>query len=92
MKTVLGIFIILFVLLQYQLWFKNGGIIDLMHLKKQVAELNKENDKLHDRNLALEAEVKDLRQGHAAVEERARSELGLIKNDETFYQLANQSQ
>ncbi|MCD6055098.1 MAG: ftsB [Gammaproteobacteria bacterium] len=89
MKALVGAAVILFILLQYQLWFKAGGIPDLIKLKKQVASLQDENAGLHDQNAALEAEVQDLKQGHAAIEERARNELGLVKEDELFYQIVD---
>ncbi len=87
MKTIVGVLVILLIVLQYQLWFKSGGLIELMHLRKHVAALQQENVVLSDRNVALAAEVQDLKQGHEAIEARARSELGLVKQGELFYQV-----
>ena len=80
----------LLLLLQYPLWFGTGGVGRLLDLKHQIAAQKAENARLKERNEALEAEVLDLEQGLAAVEDRARSELGMVKKDETFYQVIEQ--
>ena len=90
MKIAIAILIVLLVLLQYKLWFGDGNIVDEWHLQKAIVTQQQENTKLRERNAALEAEVKDLKQGMQAVEERARSELGMIKKGETFYQIVEQ--
>lgn len=77
----------LLALLQYALWFGDGGLRDLWQLEDQVAEQRSENERLRERNAALAAEVKDLKTGLEAVEARARLELGMIKDDEVFYQV-----
>lgn len=87
MKILLLVLLILFGLLQYKLWLGEGGYTDVRRLEQRVAEQSAENDRLEQRNRELEAEVDDLRQGLDAIEERARSELGMIKNDEQFYQV-----
>ena len=86
MKTLVIILIVLTILLQYRLWFGDGGLVEVWNLRHAVEEQKQENAALMERNKALEAEVKDLKQGLDAIEERARSELGMIKKDETFYQ------
>ncbi len=86
MKTLIYIMVVLAVLLQYRLWFGDGGIVDVWNLHHAVEEQKHENAVLTERNKALEAEVKDLKQGMDAIEERARSELGMVKKDETFFQ------
>lgn len=73
--------------LQYPLWFGNGGLFAAWELKREIAAQREENGRLRERNQALAAEVVDLKQGLAAVEERARVELGMIKKGETFYQV-----
>ncbi len=78
---------VLLVALQYRLWFGSGGLRELSGLRATVAEQKAEIQRLSQRNDALEAEVRDLKTGLDAVEERARSELGMIKNGETFYQV-----
>jgi cell division protein FtsB len=77
----------LIVALQYPLWFGNGGVFAVWKLKREIAAQRAENDGLRDRNQALGAEVVDLKKGLAAIEERARIELGMIKKDETFFQV-----
>lgn len=78
---------VLLVLLQYVLWFGDGGLRDLWELESQVAEQESANEELKARNDALAAEVKDLKTGLDAVEARARLELGMIRDDEVFYQV-----
>lgn len=73
--------------LQYRLWFGDGSWGEVTGLQNQVAHQARENHGLHDRNNALAAEVEDLKSGEEAVEERARSELGMIKPGEKFYRV-----
>ena len=73
--------------LQYPLWFGKGGWLRVWSLERQVLEQKQTNAGLAQRNGALDAEVRDLKQGFEAIEERARYELGLIKQDETFFQV-----
>lgn len=73
--------------LQYRFWFGTGNSGEVMMLEAQVANQRRDNDGLHHRNAALAAEVKDLKEGEAAIEERARSELGMIKPGEKFYRV-----
>jgi cell division protein FtsB len=77
----------LLLLLQYPLWFGSGGVIAVWQLKREISTQQAENARLLERNNALDAEVKDLKQGSAAIEERARTELGMVKKGETFYQV-----
>ena len=86
MRIVVVVFVVLLVLLQYRLWFGDGGINEMVRLNQEIAAQQDENAVLRERNEALEAEVMDLKDGEAAVEERARRELGMIRRDETFYQ------
>jgi len=86
MRVVLSILVVLLLLLQYRLWFGDGSIVEVNRLNHVLDEKRDENAALRKRNAALEADVKDLKQGKAAIEERARSELGMIKEGETFYQ------
>ena len=74
------------VLLQYPLWFGKGGWVRVWTLERQVQEQKLANAALAQRNGALDAEVRDLKQGFEAIEERARYELGMIKQDEIFFQ------
>lgn len=87
MKWLLGILIGLFLLIQYALWFGDASIPGSWDLKRQVQAQKEENRELEQRNKTLKAEVLDLKEGKGAIEERARSELGMIKKGETFYQI-----
>lgn len=87
MKTLALLFTILLALLQYRLWDGNGSLTEVRELRAARQALIEENRKLRERNQSLAAEVLDLKQGYAAIEERARSELGMIRADETFYQI-----
>lgn len=73
--------------MQYRLWLSSDGMQDVWRLQKAVAEQREANRILRERNAALEAEVRDLKEGLEAVEERARTELGMIGEGETFYQV-----
>jgi len=85
MKTLLAILVVVIVLLQLKMWFGEGGYRDVQRLAERVEEQARENEMLAQRNQELRAEVEDLRQGLQAIEERARSELGMIKEGEEFY-------
>lgn len=80
----------LLLLLQYDLWVGEGSLRSLWHLDVQINEQLKENERLQTRNDALAADVDDLKSGNDAIEERARSELGMIKNNETFIQIVDE--
>ncbi len=77
----------LILLLQYPLWLGKGSWLRVWDLDRQVQAQKDQNAALQTRNAALDAEVKDLKQGLDAVEERARYELGMIKRDEVFFQI-----
>ncbi len=89
MKAIIAALAILFVLLQFKLWFGDGSIKDGWRLKGAIAAQSSENSQLKERNQTLAAEVDDLKQGLEAIEERARNELGMIKKGETFYQVVD---
>ncbi|MBS0370235.1 MAG: cell division protein FtsB [Proteobacteria bacterium] len=77
---------LLVVVLQYPLWIGKGGWLRVWEVEQQLAAQREGNRKLEQRNTGLEAEVRDLKSGYEAVEERARFELGLTKSDEIFVQ------
>lgn len=77
----------LVLLVQYPLWLGKGGWLRVWDLDRQVQGQKEQNAKLQKRNDALDAEVRDLKQGLEAVEERARYELGMVKQDEVFFQV-----
>ncbi len=87
MKATMILLTVLLLLLQYRLWFSHDGLPAVLHLKQDVEIQRQDNEKLKERNQVLTAEVKDLKSGLDAVEERARSELGMIKEGETFFQI-----
>lgn len=86
----MGLLVVLILALQYPLWLGNGSLVDAWKLRQERDVQQAQNNMLMERNQALEAEVNDLKQGLAAIEERARSELGMIKKDETFYQVVHE--
>ena len=77
------------VLLQYRLWVSDQGVREVSRLNAALASQTAENREQADRNRQLAAEVTDLKEGMSALEERARSELGMIGNNETFYQVVS---
>ncbi len=87
MKALAALLAGLVLALQYPLWFGKGGWLKVRELDRQLAEQRAGNDRLKARNDALDAEVRDLKQGLDAIEERARLELGMIRKDEVFYQV-----
>jgi len=87
MRSLLAILLLTLGLLLAKMWLGEGGIRDVQRLEQRVQEQARENEALEQRNRQLQADVEDLRQGLEAVEERARSELGMIKDNEEFYQV-----
>jgi cell division protein FtsB len=81
------VFVALILALQYPMWLGKGGWLQVRELDRQVAAQKQVNADLKSRNEALDADVRDLKQGFEAIEERARSELGMVKQDEVFFQL-----
>lgn len=87
LRWVALILIALLIGLQLKLWSSSGGMREVESLRASVVQQTKDNERLRQRNHALEADVADLKSGEQAVEARARAELGLIKPGETFYQV-----
>ncbi|MBS0308293.1 MAG: cell division protein FtsB [Proteobacteria bacterium] len=87
MRLILICLTALLVLIQYPLWLGKGGWLRVAELDKQVALAQKKNEELKARNAKLYSEVQDLKDGTGAVEERARYELGMIKDNEIFIQV-----
>jgi cell division protein FtsB len=81
------IFAALILALQYPMWLGKGGWLRVRELDRQVEAQKHVNAELQTRNAVLDAEVRDLKQGLEAIEERARSDLGMIRHDEVFFQL-----
>jgi len=77
----------LLIWLQYKIWLLDGGIPEIVQLEQDVEQVELEVKQLRERNQSLDAEVKDLKKGLDAIEERARSEMGMIKEGEIYYQV-----
>ncbi len=86
-KVLVTILAVLLLVLQYRLWVGDGSLAEVWQLRREIAVQEAENLRLLERNRVLEAEVQDLKKGVKAIEERARSELGMIRKNETFYQI-----
>ena len=87
MKWLVGLILVALVAMQYSLWWGQSGLLEVAHLQERITAQEMVNASLFERNRQLHAEVLDLKQGIAAIEERARHDLGMIKPNETFYQL-----
>ena len=90
MKLIVAVLLILLLWLQYKLWLGDGGIPEVLELEREIESVQTEVDRLQERNRALDAEVMDLKTGIEAIEERARSEMGMIKKDEIYYQVIDE--
>jgi cell division protein FtsB len=90
MKLLTLVLVVLITALQYSLWLGKGSWLRVWEIDQRIKAQNETNVKLQARNTSLEAEVRDLKQGYDAIEERARSELGMIKQDEMFFQVLEQ--
>jgi cell division protein FtsB len=92
MRWVVAVLLILLCWLQYRLWVGDGSLAEVVALREEIAAQNTELERLRARNRTLEAEVEDLRTGEDALEERARSELGMIKDGEIFLQVIDEGE
>ena len=90
MRIIAVILGLLFLVLQYDLWIGEGSLRTVWHLQGDITVQQKENEKIAQRNDSLLAEVNDLKKGDAAIEERARNELGMIKKGETYIQVVTE--
>ncbi len=91
MRGITIILLIILLLLQYPLWLGKGSWLTVWDLNRQLEKQQADNQQTKTRNALLDAEVRDLKQGTEAIEERARSELGMIKQGEVFYQVLEDS-
>lgn len=87
MKFLVGVLVVLLLLLQYKLWFGESSVQQVWRYERRIEVLRAELKELKERNGVLQAEVDDLKNGMAAVEERARRDLGMIRKNETFFQI-----
>lgn len=90
MRVVSYILLALLLLLQYPLWLGKGSWLKVWEMGKQVEAQKQTNELTQRRNAALDAEVRDLKRGTDAIEERARSELGMVKQGEVFFQVVGE--
>jgi cell division protein FtsB len=86
-KILAAFLVVVIAALQYPLWAGKGGWMRVRELERTLEQQREQNARLKARNDAMDAEVRDLKEGYEAIEERARLELGMIKRDETFYQV-----
>jgi len=89
MRALALILAVLVVLIQYPLWLGKGGWLRVWDVDRQLASQRAKIETLQARNEALEAEVRDLKQGYEAIEERARFEFGMVRKDEVFFQIVD---
>jgi cell division protein FtsB len=86
-KILALVFVALILALQYPMWLGKGGWLTVRELDRQLSAQRDTNARLEARNKALDADVRDLKSGHEAIEERARNELGMVRGDEVLFQL-----
>jgi len=87
LRSLALIFCVLIAALQYPMWLGKGGWLEVRELDRRLVSQRESNDRLKARNDALDADVRDLKAGYEGVEERARAELGMVKQDEVYFQL-----
>lgn len=91
MRWLLGVLLLLLLVLQYRLWIAQGSLAEQRRLELQVQEQTRVNKQLQARNAVLEREVKELKTGNKGLEQRAREQLGLVREGETFYQFVEEA-
>lgn len=87
MKWLMTVLIVVLVALQYRLWVGDGSIAHVVRLQQEISKQRAENERLRERNRLLAAEVNALKNGYDAIEERARTDMGMIKEGETFFMI-----
>ena len=90
MKWIVTLLIAILLVLQYKFWVGSGSMAEVSRLTHAIALQKQQNEVQRERNAALDAAVNDLKQGVEAIEERARSELGMVKKNETFFQIVDE--
>jgi cell division protein FtsB len=88
-RIVAGVLMAALVLLQYRIWASPGGMREVWRLERAIEAQVDENARLKERNSTLAAEVRDLKEGKQAIEERARTDLGMVRANETFFQVVS---
>ena len=89
MKLLAAGLLILLILVQYRLWFGDGSVREVTRLQAEISAQQEQNARLRERNRTLTAEVQDLKKGTTAIEERARTDLGMVGKSETYYQVVS---
>ncbi len=92
MNRLLIAILVLLCLLQYRLWMGENSLPESLHIREQIRLQKESNAKLIERNQVLKEEINDLRRGTEAIEERARNELGMVKEGETFFRVVGEPQ
>jgi len=87
LRIIAVLLLVAFLALQYRLWLSPNGMRDLWRTEQAIEAQTGENERLAERNKTLAAEVRDLKEGRAAIEERARTDLGMVGSNETFFQV-----
>lgn len=87
MRLLIVVLVVIFIALQYRLWFGDGSLSEVVQLSRELELQKKKLHELEERNRKLEAQVLDLQNGFDAYEEKARNDLGMIKEGETFFQI-----
>jgi cell division protein FtsB len=87
MKPLLILLFVLFLVLQYELWFGQGGVASAFHLRTQITEQQQQNNELQKQNNELINEIKNLKNNNGLIESKARNDLGMVKKGEVFYQV-----
>lgn len=90
MRVIIIILLVFLALLQHRLWFGKNSVPDYIAIENDVVRQRADNDKLIERNKVLYADTDDLKLGVEGIEERARNELGMIKDNETFFRIVSQ--
>ena len=91
MKILMLSLVVIVLVLQFRLWISSGGMREVWRLRRQVVAQQQVNEGLKERNRAMAGEVQDLKEGKSAIEERARTDLGMVGPNETFFQVATDS-
>jgi len=87
LRIIAALLLVAFLALQYRLWLSPNGMRDLWRTEQAIEAQTEENERLTERNRTLAAEVRDLKEGRTAIEERARTDLGMVGGNETFFQV-----
>lgn len=92
MRFLLALLLLIFLALQYRLWVGEGSYAEVRHLQQEIANKKADLERMEKENQELRAEIEDLKKGLEAIQERARSELGMIKQGETYFQIVEPEQ